>query len=65
MGKVRKRGHWNPLFGHIGDGILKNRETTVHWASRGHETRFRSKFGAKLSLPCPFFSLTTSTNHCC
>jgi hypothetical protein len=25
----------------------------------------RSKFDAKLSLPCPFFSWTPSTNHCC
>jgi len=30
-----------------------------------HETQFRSKFGAKLSLPYPFFSWTLSTNHCC
>jgi hypothetical protein len=30
-----------------------------------HETQFSSKFGAKLSLPCPFFSWTLSTNHCC
>jgi hypothetical protein len=28
----------------------------VHRASTGHETQFSSKFGAKLSLPCPFFS---------
>jgi hypothetical protein len=25
----------------------------------------RSKFDAKLSLPCPFFYWTPSTNHCC
>jgi len=24
-----------------------------------------SKFGAKLGLPCPFFSWMPSTNHCC
>jgi hypothetical protein len=33
--KVRKRRHWNPLFGHIGDEISKNSEKKVHWASRG------------------------------
>jgi hypothetical protein len=33
--KVRKRRHWNPLFGHIGDEISKNREKKeVYWASR-------------------------------
>jgi hypothetical protein len=42
-----------PLFGHIGDEISKNRgKNKIHWVSRGHET----EFGAKLSLPCPFFS---------
>jgi len=25
MSKVRKRQHWNPLFGHIRDEISKNR----------------------------------------
>ncbi len=30
-----------------------------------HETQFSSKFAAKLSLPCPIFSWTLSTNHCC
>jgi hypothetical protein len=24
--KVRKRRHWNPLFGHMGDEISQNRE---------------------------------------
>jgi hypothetical protein len=24
--KVRKRRHWNPLFGHIGDEISENRK---------------------------------------
>jgi len=37
----------------------------VHWASTGHETQFSSKFGAKLSFPCPCFSWMPSTNHCC
>jgi len=63
--KVRQRRHWNPLFGHIGDEISKNREKKVHWASTGYEIQFSSKFGAKLSLPCPFFSWKLSTNHCC
>jgi hypothetical protein len=27
----------------------------VHWASMGHEIQFSNKFGAKLSLPYPFF----------
>jgi hypothetical protein len=35
-----------PLFGHVGDEISKNRGTKVHWASRGHETQFSSKIGA-------------------
>jgi hypothetical protein len=54
--KVRQRRHWNPLFGRIGDEISKNKEKKVHWASTGHEIQFSSKFGAELSLPCPFFS---------
>jgi hypothetical protein len=54
--KVRKRRHHNPLFGHIGDEVCKNRKKKVHWASREHETQFGNNFGAKLSLSCPFFS---------
>jgi hypothetical protein len=42
------------LFGHIGNEIQKQ-EKKVHWASTGHEIQFSSKFGAKLSLPCPSF----------
>jgi hypothetical protein len=41
------------LFGHT--EISKNRKRKVHWTSTGYETQFSSKFGAKLSLPCPFF----------
>jgi hypothetical protein len=42
--KVKKRRHWNPLFGHIGDEISKNRKKKVHWASsRGHETQLSTK----------------------
>ncbi len=33
----------------------KKQEKKVHRTSTGYETQFRSKFGAKLSLPCPFF----------
>ncbi len=33
--KVRKRRHRNPLFGHIGDEISKNRKKEVDWASMG------------------------------
>jgi hypothetical protein len=29
---------------------------TKKLASMKHETQFNSKFGAKLNLPCPFFS---------
>jgi hypothetical protein len=54
--KVRKRWHQNPQFGQIGDGISEKQRKNVHRASSGHETQFRSKFGAKLSLPCPFVS---------
>jgi len=54
--KLRKRRHRNLLFGHMGDEIFKNRKKKVHWASTRHETQFSSKFGAKLSLPGPFFS---------
>jgi hypothetical protein len=45
-----------PLLYVIGDEISKNRENKVHWTSTGYETQFSSKFGAKLSWPCPFFS---------
>jgi hypothetical protein len=54
--KVRQRRHQNPLFRHVRDEISKNGEKKLHWASTGHQTQFNSKFGAKLSLPCPFFS---------
>jgi hypothetical protein len=54
--KVRKRRHWNPLFGHRGDEISKNRKKKGILGFKAYETQFSSKFGAKLSLPCPFFS---------
>jgi hypothetical protein len=63
--KVRKWRHRNPLFGHIGDEISKNRKKNSYWASTGHETQVSSKVGDKLSLPPHFFSWTPSTNHCC
>jgi hypothetical protein len=64
--KVRKRRHRNPLFSHIGDEISKNKGGKITLvALTGHETQFRSKFGAQLSLHCPFFSWTPSSNHCC
>ncbi len=45
---------------------FKNRKKKVHQtSSTGYETQFSSKFGANLSLPCPFFSWTPSTNQCC
>jgi hypothetical protein len=55
--KDRKRRHQNPLFGHIGDEISKNRKKNkVHWASTGQKLNLVcSKFSAKLSLPSPFF----------
>jgi hypothetical protein len=65
-GKDRKRRHWNPLFGHIGDEISKNRGGGNTLGLRGHETEFSTKFGAKLSSPCPFFPpWTPSSNHWC
>jgi hypothetical protein len=39
--KVRKRRHWNPLFGHIGDEISKNRKKKKYTGLQG---------GMKLSL---------------
>jgi hypothetical protein len=54
--KVRQRQHRNPLFRHIRYEISKNGEKKVRWASTGHQTEFSSQFGAKPSLPCPFFS---------
>jgi hypothetical protein len=51
-----KTWHRNPLFGHMGDEISKNRTKKVYWASTRHETQFSTKFAAKLSLPRPFFS---------
>jgi hypothetical protein len=36
-------------------GEKKKKKSTL-WASRGHETACSGKFGAKLSLPYPFFS---------
>jgi hypothetical protein len=36
------------LWSHRGRDFKKK----VHW---GHETQFSSTFGAKWSLPCPFF----------
>jgi hypothetical protein len=55
--KSGKDGTQSPrLFGHIGYKISKNRKNKkkVHWASKGPETQFSSKFGTKLSLLCPF-----------
>jgi hypothetical protein len=47
-----------------GDEISKNRKKKkVQWASTGYETQFISKFGAKLSLPCPFFSFLNAFNQ--
>jgi hypothetical protein len=66
--KVRQRRHSNPLFGPVWSQRgrdFKKQEKKVHWTSTGHEIQFSSKFGAKLSFPCPFFSWTLSTNHCC
>jgi hypothetical protein len=54
--KSGKDGTRTPLFGHIGDEISKNWEKKTHWASRGYETQFSSKFGAKLSSPLCFYS---------
>jgi hypothetical protein len=59
IGKVRERRHWNPLFGSVWSHRgrdFKKQDKKGHWASTGHEIQFSSKFGAKLSLPCPFFS---------
>jgi hypothetical protein len=53
--KVKKRRHQNPVWSHRGQNFEKQ-GNKIHGASRGHETQFSSKFGAKLSLPCPFFS---------
>jgi hypothetical protein len=55
--KVRQTRRWNPLFGHIGDDISKNSKKKYTGLQRGIKIQFSSKFGAKLSLPCPFFSL--------
>jgi hypothetical protein len=55
--KSGKDGTGTPLFAHIGDEISNNRKKRyTGWTSTGYETQFSSKFGAKLSLPCPFFS---------
>jgi hypothetical protein len=45
------------LFSHIGYEISKKRKKKVLWASRGHETQFRSKFDPKLSFPLSFLFL--------
>jgi hypothetical protein len=65
--KSGKDGTGTPcLFTHIGDEISKNSEKKTYIGLQGeHETQFSSKFDAKLSLPCPFFSWTLWTNHCC
>jgi hypothetical protein len=44
-----------PVWSHRGRDFKKQKKK-VHWASTGHETKFSSKFGAKPSLPSPFFS---------
>ncbi len=56
-------GTGTPRWSHSG-WDFKKQGKRVHWTSTGHETQFSSKFGAKLSLHCPFFSWTPSTNHC-
>jgi hypothetical protein len=61
--KSGKDGTGPPVWSHRGWDFKKQGEK-VHWASTGHETQFSSKFGAKLSLPSPFFSWTLSTNYC-
>jgi hypothetical protein len=53
--KIRKRQHQNPLFGHIGDEISKNKEKKIHRVLTRLEIQFNSKFVTKLSLPYPFF----------
>jgi hypothetical protein len=35
----------------------KTRKKRVHWASRGYETQFGSKFGAKLEFAMSFLFL--------
>jgi hypothetical protein len=65
IGKVRKTQHCNPLFGHIGDEISKNREKEY----TGLERRMKLSLAAKLVLiwVCPVlsFSWTPSAHHCC
>jgi hypothetical protein len=53
-----------PVWSHRG-WDFKTQGEKVHWVSTGHQTPFRSKFGAQLGLACPFFYWTLSTNHCC
>jgi hypothetical protein len=36
--------------------FIKTGKTSTNWASMRDETQFGSNFGAKMSLPCPFFS---------
>jgi len=56
---VRQRRHWKPLFGpvwsHRGRHFQKRKKKYTA-LQQGIKTQFSSKFGAKLSLPCPFFS---------
>jgi len=52
---IRTRTPCLVLFGHIGDDISKNREKKYTGLQWGIKIQFSGKFGAKLSLPCPFF----------
>jgi hypothetical protein len=62
--KVSQRRFWNAMFGHIGDDVSKNRKKKYAGLHRGIQSQFISKFGSKLSLPCPFFCWTLWTSHC-
>jgi hypothetical protein len=45
---------FGPVWSHRGRDF-KKQEKKVDWASTGYEIQFSSKFGAKLSFPCPSF----------
>jgi len=51
--KSEKMAPEPPIWSHRG-WDFKEQWKKVHRASTGHQTQFSSKFGAKLSLPCPF-----------
>jgi len=54
--KSEKDGTRTPYLVTYGMRFQKTGQKKVYWTSTGYETQFGSKFGAKLSLPCPFFS---------